>query len=377
MTNRVPLSVAQRGILEEFYSTAQRRISLDKAQRNLIWADFKAARRVPDTGLGSTAPALVAELRKAMTSGNRVQSAVFSECVYAQALATALGLTVFQNYENSPAALSARALQLIHPHGLKPRYVYSSPDGNRLLVQAGGYGGVDSALISLRDSTVTTIEFKEPGAKTSEPDLPKYGEDGYLRKSTAFSGKYPQFESMIEEQLAKRLNFFERAGSNVNDFSAESISRAVSDNYAGSKFADVICVEDSAGYLAMLPANQVGLWADTRGEIRPAGRNKYPVWTPLALRRIIAQAGGTLTGTQVNIQRSRLTTAAARGGNGDVNRYKFHALFFVYATDVAIVGQTATFQLGKVLQLKPTISAHMFFKGLDAARVRRHYSTEF
>ena len=37
-----------------------------------------------------------------------------------------------------------------------------------------------ASLITVIDLVIYTIEFKEPGAKTSEPDLPKYGEDGFL-----------------------------------------------------------------------------------------------------------------------------------------------------------------------------------------------------
>ena len=74
-----------------------------------------------------------------------------------------------------------------------------------MLIQAGGCGGIDSALITVMDLNVYTIEFKEPGAKTSEPDLPKYGEDGKIVITDDFISRYPQFEAMLREQ--KDLNF--------------------------------------------------------------------------------------------------------------------------------------------------------------------------
>ncbi len=127
-----------------------------------------------------------------------------------------------------------------------------------MLIQAGGYGGIDSALITVIDLVIYTIEFKEPGAKTSEPDLPKYGEDGMLRITKDFLGRYPQFEAMLNEH--RDLNFFENIGHNIRDFSEESIKIAVSNNYV-NKYANVICTEDTEGFLVMMPANQVQLWS--------------------------------------------------------------------------------------------------------------------
>ena len=67
---------------------------------------------------------------------------------------------------------------LLKSYSLVPRYVYYNSDKSRMLIQAGGCNGIDSALITVMDLNIYTIEFKEQGAKASEPDLPKYGEDG-------------------------------------------------------------------------------------------------------------------------------------------------------------------------------------------------------
>jgi hypothetical protein len=52
--------------------------------------------------------------------------------------------------------------------------------------------------------------------------------------------------------------------------------KAVSENYIGSKKADVICTEDKFGNLVMLPSNEVGQWAELEGEIRPSGPSVLP-----------------------------------------------------------------------------------------------------
>jgi hypothetical protein len=244
-----------------------------------------------------------------------------------------------------------------------------------VLVQAGGSSGVDSALIHRQDSKIFTIEFKEPGAKTTEADLPKYGEDGFLRPTKAFLAKHPQFTSMIEEQFAKKLNFFASQGSNINDFSTQSLKLAVNDNYQGVKFAEAICTEDQFGQLAMIPSDQIDRWARLEGEIRPAGRNPYKIWTPIQLTNKLKELGGeTLDGT-VRIPLDALTTAKPRGGTG-TSRYKIGSLFFLRAPDVEVNGGIAMFRIDDVWQLNPTITAKMFFEKLSAEEVKTFYGVE-
>lgn len=374
---RVPLAKAQREILFEFYQVQYTRVIFSKKERDDIWSNFISEKIIPELGLRDKCPALLAELEKSISSGNLVQSAVFSECVYAQTLANMLRLPEFHQFSLSPDSLSASIVKLIASYGLQPRYVYKNHDGSRALVQAGGWGGVDSALITIADNNVFTIEFKEPGAKTSEPDLPTYGEDGFLRSTLKFVSAYPQFELMLKEQIEKRLNFFDVMGSNVNDFTVESVQIAVSENYATKKYADVICVEDKSGYLTMLPANQAGMWANTRGEIRPAGRNHYKVFTPEFLKKSIIDLGGTVHNDLLQVPYSSLVGSKKRGGTSEVNRLKLNPLLFVYAKDVKKSEDLATFAASNVRQLKPTISAHMFFKELQVSKVHIYYESEF
>jgi hypothetical protein len=255
--------------------------------------------------------------------------------------------------------------------------VYKSIDKSRVLVQAGGFDGVDSALITVHEKKVFTIEFKEPAAKTSEFDLPRYKEDGYLILDEKFLAERPHFVNMVNEQVNKKLNFWDVMGSNVNDFDPLNVVFAVSENYNHKKYADVICVEDSKGILTMIPANQVTLWANTKGEIRPGGRNPYSVWTPTVLRSFIAELGGSIRDGSVTIPLKSMTTAKRRGGNDDVGRFKINPIFFVYPDKVRKSGDQIIFDLEDVRQNKATISAHMFFDDLEIEEVHNHYKAEF
>lgn len=370
----VPLTKAQKEIMTEFYKVQNTKVIFSKKQRDKIWDDFKTNRVIPEENLEKNCPALLAELVKAIKNVSLIQSAVFSECVYAQTLANMLNLGSFYIFEQKQDCLDKSTVNLIASYNLVPRYIYKSSDGRRALVQAGGPSGIDSALIRVEDNHVITIEFKEPKAKTSEPDLLAYGEDGLFVSSTNYENSNSQFKKMIDEQISKKMNFWSVMSHNVNDFDPVNVEMAITNNYASKKFADVICVEDKNSYLTMIPANQVANWADIKGEIRPAGRNKYQVWTPKKLMTFVRDLGGQVSGTEVSIPVDKFyKTAKKRGGTDAINRYKINPIFFVYAKDVKIEKNIAKFQIKKIFQLKPTISAHMYFHKLDIKFVRDEY----
>jgi hypothetical protein len=362
--------------MSEFYSCPLVRVALVKAERDRIWNQFKKSRTYPSTfHLELHAPALQAELDKSISSGNLVQAAVFSECVYSQALANVFGLSEFANYSSDDSWLSKSVKDRLKGLGFLPRYIYRNSAQDRFLIQAGGFGGVDGALISVLDEKIFTIEFKEPGAKTSEPDLPKYGEDGLIISNESFEAKYPQYKMMLEEQIAKKLNIFARAGSNVNDFSPESIEFAVHHSYGTVKKADVICVEDADGLLTMIPSHHAKKWAKLEGEIRPGGRNAYKVWTPVKAKSLISDLEGTVEGDKVRIPKKNLKIAKARGGRED-SRFKLNPIFFVRIENCVIDGDIVEFELSKLRQVKATIAGKMFFESLKAEAVRDLYKTQ-
>ncbi|MDD6301870.1 MAG: hypothetical protein PUA56_00955 [Bacillales bacterium] len=369
----IPLTKLQKEIMQEFYLVPATKVIYNKSERQNLWKLATArSNSLNFDELKNKCPALEHQIQKSYQSGKNIQSAVFSECVYAQTFANMMNLDIFVNCYEKENFIPEPVIRLLASYHLVPRYVYSTSDKRRMLIQAGGCDGIDSALITVIDLVIYTIEFKEPGAKTSEPDLPKYKEDGILVVTEKWIQNNPQFKAMLAEQ--EGLNFFEVMGSNINNFSKESIDIAVSNNYsAAKKYADVICTEDTKGFLVMIPTNQASVWADIEGEIRPAGRNHYNVWTPNALKKFIIQKGGTINGDIVTINKSNLDERRERGGNRKLSGYKVTPLFFVYVNDCVEQNGILTFDIKKMQQLNPTIAGKMFFKKLSHKDVKSYY----
>ena len=371
--NSIPLTKQQKKIMKQFYAVAPTKVIYNKKKRNALWK--KATKRSSQLDLDllhSKCPALAHQIRKSYQTGLNIQSAVFSECVYAQTFANMMGLNLFVNCYETSDFIPGPVSRLLESYHLVPRYVYSTNDKKKMLIQAGGHNGIDSALITVIDLQIYTIEFKEAGSKTSELDLPKYKEDGVLLVTDQWLEKNPQFAAMLAEHVG--LNFYEVLGSNINNFSKESIEIAVSNNYVGiKKFADVICTEDIRGVLVMLPTNQAPTWANIEGEIRPAGKNHYNVWTPLKLNSFLIEKGATINGDLVTIPKANLDERHERGGNNMLSGYKVTPIFFVYVEDCTEDKGLLTFNLSMMRQLKPTIAAKMFFKKLKHMKVKTYY----
>lgn len=366
----VPLTKMQKEIMAEFYNFVPQKIIFNKYERNRLWKIATKKGELNFDYIKNKCPALAHQILKSYEFGHNIQSAVFSECVYAQTLANMFNLNIFTNCLDNHTFIPENIINLLKSYHLFPRYAYSNKNKSRILIQAGSCNGIDSALITVVDLNIYTIEFKEPGAKTCEPDLPKYNEDGFLVITAEFIERYPQFKQMLEEQ--KKLNFFTKIGSNINDFSEESVNIAVTNNYI-KKYADVVCTEDSDDLLVMLPVNQLSSWADIVGEIRPAGRNHYKVWTPCALKRFIKEKGGVIENSIVTMNKSNLGVRKERGGDGKISGYKINSIFFVYSRDCIEDVNTIKFDLQKVQQLNPTIAGKIFFKSLKYLNVKKYY----
>lgn len=374
--NEVPLTKLQKEIMAEFYSIPATKVIFDKIQRNELW--HKAIKKDNSLDLSYIqliCPALEHQIKKSYETGKNIQSAVFSECVYAQTFANMFKLYKFVNCFENENFIPYKVKLLLKSYNLFPRYAYSTDDKRRMLIQAGGCNGIDSALISVVDLNIYTIEFKEPSAKTTEADLPKYGENGSLIITEKFKEKYPQFIKMLEEH--KNLNFFEVMGRNINNFSNDSINIAVTNNYA-KKYADVVCTEDINGYLVMLPINQMTSWSDIQGEIRPAGRNHYNAWTPNKLKMILKQYNAEFNGNIVKLKKMLLEQRLERGSDHKLSGYKISPLFFIYIKDCNNLNNSdITFDINKVQQLNPTITAKIFFKKLKYEDVKEYYDKDF
>ena len=373
MEQKIPLTKPQSEIMRDFYSIKPTKVIFDKKTRDKIWGLAKKRNPIPNHyNLEVICPSLYYEIDQSYTLGNNIQSAVFSECVYAQTLANMFQSKVYHNCRISTAHIPEKVTTLLSSYSLFPRYSYSSEDKSRMLIQAGGHNGIDSALITVIDLNIYTIEFKEPGAKTSEPDLPKYGEDGKLIITDKFNKKYPQYYEMLKQNLG--VSMFEQMGSNINDFTFDSINHAISDNYSSSnKYAHVCCTEDINGFLVMMPINQIQLWARVEGEIRPSGRNHYKVWTPKALRKFILDTGGEIQNNIVKLPLDKLDIRKERGGNNTISGYKITPLFFVYLKDSQINGNILTCDFDSIRQLNPTIAAKVFFENLKYTEVKTYY----
>jgi hypothetical protein len=371
----LPLSSAQKIVLSDFYRKPDTKVAFNTSERRKIWDEFKTNRNVSKFRyLEEQVPAIFAEITKAIVNEKNIQPAVFSECVYAQAFADKFSLSVFENHINSEGVkFNFNGIAIANAEELTVRYSYSRSDKMVSLVQAGGAGGVDSALISFDKKIATMIELKEPYARTSAPDLPKYGEDGYLVSTEKFLIENPQFKSMLEEQINKKFNIFEHLGSNLSDFSLESIETAVTENYLGEKFADFICTEDSSGYLSLIPSSHVALWAELEGELRPTGRNSYPVWTPDKLLSVLLEKGGSVQADTVTMPLSSFKQSKARGGD-NISRFKISPLFFVRSEDVNTTKGNVTFKLEAVKQNIPDITAKIDFRNLDVSEVKKFYT---
>jgi hypothetical protein len=369
------LSNSQKIVLSDFYSEPATKVAFNTAERKKIWDEFKKHRSLKKfTYLEEVAPAIFAEISKALVNERNIQPAVFSECVYAQAFADKFNLSVFENHINSEGVkFDFSGIEIAGAEDLTIRYSYTRSDKKISLVQAGGAGGVDCALISFEKKFATMIELKEPYARTSAPDLPKYGEDGFLVSSDKFIQEYPQFKSMLEEQIKKRFNIFDHLGSNLSDFSAESIEMAVTENYSGEKFADFICTEDASGYLVLIPSTHVAIWAELEGELRPTGRNSYPVWTPNKLLSVVKEKGGNIQNDTVTMSLSSFKQSKARGGE-EISRFKISPLFFIRSEDVVNTKSEVTFKLDAVKQNIPDITAKINFKNLDVSAVKNFYA---
>ena len=369
------LSTLQKVVMTEFYGAKDVKVPFNKKERKSLWDAFISDRSVRSS-IGGRVPTLNMEIEKAVLNGKNIQSAIFSECVYAQSLANKFGLTELTAHnENDFSVKDIDFFRRDEISGLTIRYSYEDKHKSHTLIQAGGNTGVDAALILSAEKAAIMIEFKEPYAKTSEPDLPKYREDGLLLTNSEFDHKYPQFKKMLNEKISEDLNLLKHMGQNVNNFSSSSISIAVSENYAGEKFADVICTEDKDGYLVMLPSNQVGLWAELEGEIRPSGRNAYQVWTPKDLLKTLKSIGAQIEQELVQVNKNKLVAANARGSK-EVSRAKISPHYFVRIADVKFKGDLALFDLKNIRQLNPSIAAKMNFKNLTVRAVRQFYESQ-
>ena len=125
----VPLTKQQKELMQEFYLLPPTKVVFTKSQRNDLWK--KATKRTPDLDfdtLRQKCPALEHQIRRSYESGHNIQSAVFSECVYAQTFANMMNLRKFVNCYEESGFIPTPIESLLNSYHLVPRYIYSTED---------------------------------------------------------------------------------------------------------------------------------------------------------------------------------------------------------------------------------------------------------
>jgi hypothetical protein len=374
-----------RQFIEEFYREPKVKILFSKTERQKLWKTFKE-NKVLDSRVAKLIPSIQAEVSSALSKGGLLQAAILSECVYSFHLAEIMGLTNFQIHENNVRTFDPEISKSLQRHKISPRYSYSDKRKSKYLVQAGGPGSIDALFIDVIKGVELRIEFKEPKAKSQEPDL-NYSTDGSIDLSPTFHQSFPQFESMIREAKSRQVNIFTLSEINRNftSFSISAIESALDGNFRGEKSAAIICTEDSKGYLTAFLSEDLLKFVDPivgvsvpgyKGEIRSAGKNSYSVWSADKLIKYIKSLGGKiLDDNTVNIRIEKLSKRKPRGGvSSDYSGWNITSVFWL-RKDAVRVGPDgiASFELNSVKQKKSTISAHMFFTKLKYEHVQETY----
>src|SRR5574344_1043516 len=104
----IPLTKQQREIMQEFYNIPATKVIFNKEERNALWR--KATARDSDFNfelLKEKCPALEHQIQRSYITGRNIQSAVFSECVYAQTFANMMGLSLFVNCFDDKSSIPA------------------------------------------------------------------------------------------------------------------------------------------------------------------------------------------------------------------------------------------------------------------------------
>jgi hypothetical protein len=161
-----------------FYAIAPTKIVFQKRKYNKLW---KVIGRGETLSVQQTKKKndiytiIVCKMWKFVANTHLLQSAVFSEYVYARTLTNIFRLPKLTDYKSNPS-IDGNVLNLLISYYLVPRYIHSNKDKTEFLIKAGGIGGTDIALIHLMDKAIYSIEFKARRARAITA-LPKYGED--------------------------------------------------------------------------------------------------------------------------------------------------------------------------------------------------------
>jgi hypothetical protein len=367
-------------VLGRFYHQGLVAPDLSKAQRTEIWEKSKvdklAAFKFAENNYSDN-KALLEELRKAIDSKTKtgktknLQAGVVTECCYAYGIATAFKLEVFSVAGSASVALPEQLMGTVKEQGFSVRYIYHNKDSSMFLLQGGGPHAVDAILFDLVRGDFLTIEFKEPSAKVSEADLPKYGEGGEIVSDSRFEKRHPGYLRMLQDVVSKSLNIRTLKGHNTkpSDFQQESVTNAI---VAALGRADLICTNDKNGYIALVPIADLLSLVRIEGEIRSAGKNSYAIWTPKFFAEVLADESGSIVGSEVHAPVTEKSLGKGRGSD-ESTRFRIGSLFWAPIAKVRIESSRANIKLTDIRQKRPTIAAKIFFEELDVNVLRGKY----
>ena len=371
----------KKAFLARFYENGLTAPDLQDSERKALWLKSKESKQEALEKAEAESPenqALAFELKKAIGAKSKsgkpknLQPGVVTECTYAFAIARAMGLDHFELAEGSSLKLPQRLVEVVKMQGFSSRYIYFSADLSSVLLQGGGPHAVDAIFFDSTTNEYVTIEFKEPAAKVSEPDLPKYGEDGLFTSDSRFEQRHSGYLKMLRDSIAKGLNIRSLKGHNTkpSDFTRDSVEEAI---LAALGRADIICTHDAQGFVVMLPKDDIFSLVRVEGEIRSAGKNSYAVWTPKFLREVLAEEAGTIVGAEIHLPVNEDRWGRGRGSNENT-RVRIGSLFWVPIAKAIVDGPRVKMRIADVRQKRPTIAAKIFFQDLDGNVLRDKYA---
>ena len=129
----IPLTKLQKEIMQDFYRISATKVIFNKSERNILWK--RATARDSNLNfelLKEKCPALEHQIQRSYITRRNIQSAVFSECVYAQTFANMMGLELFVNCFEDNDFIPVSIINLLYSYHLVPRYVYSAADKSRI-----------------------------------------------------------------------------------------------------------------------------------------------------------------------------------------------------------------------------------------------------
>jgi hypothetical protein len=359
------------GLIAPDLSAGERKEIWEKSKKDKLDA-FEFARKNY-----SANKALVEELRKAITSKTKtgkaknLQAGVITECCYALGIAKAFQLGQFSLAAATGVVLPQQLMGIVKDQGFSVRYIFHNANRSMFLLQGGGPHAVDAILFNTARGEFVTIEFKEPSAKVSEADLPKYGEDGNFRSDSGFEKKHHGYLHMLRDVVSKGLNIRNLKNHNTKpaDFQHESVTKAI---VAALGRADLVCTNDKDGFVVLVPITDLLNLVRVEGEIRSAGRNSYAVWTPKFFAEVLADESGSIVGSEVNLPVTDKSWGKGRGTD-ESTRFRIGSLFWAPIAKVRIESARARIKLADVKQKRPTIAAKIFFEELDGNVLRGKY----